>query len=656
MAWSGDFGTNNPYVVFQLEIIPGTPNIAGNYTPVTVKLWARRTNTGYTTWGQGYVTLTVNGVNCDYGSNTDRHDITITSTNTVYHTWSGNIPHGSDGRKYLSVSGSIQIPSILSSSVSSYGLQLADIPRASSFTIPTSVNTGSAFTVSVTKANSSFNHAVYFKIGSETRTIQPSTWTGTSTSYTVPATDASYAPNASTYTASVVVDTYNGTTKVGTASKNITLNVPSTVKPTMSSLSATNVNAYWGLLLKGKSKVTLTANSPSGAYGSTIRNITFSGGGYGNTVSVSPWNYTTGVLNTAGVITFTSVITDSRGRSSSYTTTATVTDYYNPYFKSYSASRCLANGTLSETGTYLRIAANLDYCVVGSNTGTVQYRYREAGGTWTSFTTFTNNTNTGAIGSGLISTEKTYEVEIKGADSFSEVIKPVIIPTMVLPIDFLAGGNGTAIGKVATLTDTFDVYWNSVFRKNIEIKGAVTGPFDNQHIFGMSTMRPDTPGHYARVQSSTTAGDVLLGHATSASSDVDRYLRLTATGRIEYEGINLATQWENSNGRVIRFYNGTQICIKEVMWTAVINSAWGAIYGSGYVDMGNWAADFLAGTKLDIFLSTATVNSGSSSVFPGSIQGAGLSAVGKVELYRGAALASAPAGVYLKIMGIGRWK
>lgn len=60
-AASGNFPTDNTYIVYWIEIIQNSQNIANNTTNVTVKVWCKRTNTGYTTTGNGTCYCTING-------------------------------------------------------------------------------------------------------------------------------------------------------------------------------------------------------------------------------------------------------------------------------------------------------------------------------------------------------------------------------------------------------------------------------------------------------------------------------------------------------------------------------------------------------------------------------------------------------------------
>ena len=76
-AVSGNFATDNTYIVYWIEIIQNSQNIVNNTTNVTVKVWCKRTNTGYTTTGNGTCYCTINGT---------QYSASITSSQSITST------------------------------------------------------------------------------------------------------------------------------------------------------------------------------------------------------------------------------------------------------------------------------------------------------------------------------------------------------------------------------------------------------------------------------------------------------------------------------------------------------------------------------------------------------------------------------------------
>lgn len=87
---------------------------------------------------------------------------------------------------------------------------------------------------------------------------------------------------------------------------------------------------------RSKLSVSITAAGAQGssisAYRTSIDSVTYSGS-----------SFTTNALNTAGNLTMTVTVTDSRGRTASTTRTVTVLDYSPPSLSMFTAERCNAD-------------------------------------------------------------------------------------------------------------------------------------------------------------------------------------------------------------------------------------------------------------------------------------------------------------------------
>ena len=266
-----------------------------------------------------------------------------TSTDTRIQLYNGTsvasgttkITHNADGTKSFSLSIEAGVYTYAVSVTASGTHTLDTIPRASTVSA-TNTNLNSASTITITRASSSFTHTLTYSFGSTTGTIVSKT-TSTSVSWTPALTLANQIPNAVSGTCTITCDTYNGSTKIGSKTCTLTLTVPASVKPTMTSVTATRVDgdvpAAWAIYVQNKSKATVTINGAAGAYGSTISSYSISGGGYSSTAS----SFTTGLLAASGTITFTAKVTDSRGRvSDAKTVSISVVAYSAPSFSSYS--------------------------------------------------------------------------------------------------------------------------------------------------------------------------------------------------------------------------------------------------------------------------------------------------------------------------------
>lgn len=139
--------------------------------------------------------------------------------------------------------------------------------------------------------------------------------------------------------------------------------------------------------------------------------------------------------------------------------------YEKPKISGLKVSRCDSSGSDLNDGTYAKVIFNWStyYAVTSVK---IEWKSNSAT-TWSSTTVSASGTSDSAskiIGSGALSAELTYQIRITVADSGgnSSVIKT--LGSMVFPIDFLAGGKGVAIGKVAELENGFEVGFRSYFK------------------------------------------------------------------------------------------------------------------------------------------------------------------------------------------------
>lgn len=344
-------------------------------------------------------------------------------------------------------------------SVTASGTHTLDtIPRASTVSA-TNANMGSASTITITRASSSFTHTLTYSFGSTTGTIVSKT-TSTSVSWTPALTLANQIPNAVSGTCTITCDTYNGSTKIGFKTCTLTLTVPTSVKPTMTSVTATRVDgdvpAAWAIYVQNKSKATVKINGAAGAYGSTISSYSISGGGYSSTAS----SFTTGFLTSSGTITFTAKVTDSRGRvSDAKTVRISVIAYSAPSFTSYLSQRATSAGVVNDDGTYIRGLISYSYASCsGKNTVTCATYYKKSSASsWTNANKSFSSGTAFTFGGGAISTESSYDVKYTITDAFTTVTILDMVSTATVLMDFKAGGKGIAIGKVSEKDKTLEI-------------------------------------------------------------------------------------------------------------------------------------------------------------------------------------------------------
>lgn len=440
-------------------------NVANNSSNVTIKVQFRSTGSQYhiNSSATKNGSLTVNGTTYNF---TFSAGISGGQTKTVF-TKTVDIPHNSDGSKTCAMSTTLGINVTLSGTywgnVSASGNAVFNaIPRTSSFSLNTTSGTigSTQFVVNINRASNDFTHKVYYRFGSIN-------WLGssnatTSFSFTPSLSDCSQIPSATSGVGTIVVETWNGGTHIGTASQNITLYVPDSVKPSFSSLGSelieAGASASYGYV-KGKSKCKLSINGATGNQGSWITGYNISGGGF----SSSDWQFTTGALTTAGNITFSAYVTDSRGRrSDTKSVTINVQDYTSPTIDLAMGYRCDSEGIPDENGTYIKV--KFEHSIadnIPGNDWTNRVHYKSASSsTWIDAGSYASARGR-VIGNGDISTNSTYNVRYTLSDKFETVTKIFDVAPSFVTIDFKRGGKGIAIGKISEVDNLFEVAMNT---------------------------------------------------------------------------------------------------------------------------------------------------------------------------------------------------
>ena len=248
---------------------------------------------------------------------------------------------------------------------------------------------GTAVTIYTNRQSSIATHTIRYSFFSANGTI--ATGVTASCTWTPPVSLAAQIPNATSGWGTILCDTYVNGNLVSTNTCAFQLTVPASVVPSISSVSIAEATAgvadRFGGYVRTRSKlsVSITAAGSQGssisAYRTSIDSVTYSG-----------VSFTTNTLITAGNLTLTVTVTDSRGRTASTTRTVTVLDYSPPSLSQFTAERCNADDTAAQTdGTKVRISAKaIGSSVDGKNTLTCTVYYKlSSAESWVSAVTLT---------------------------------------------------------------------------------------------------------------------------------------------------------------------------------------------------------------------------------------------------------------------------
>lgn len=244
------------------------------------------------------------------------------------------VNHDENGNKTVNISFKVDVNTGgYGSSTVSLSIPLPQIKRASTISDVTGT-LGSPMTLDISRKDSSYTHNLKYEFGKLSGTI--ATGVGTSCSWTPPLSLATAMPNRTSDWGQIVLETYSGSTKIGQTNCILTLNVPTSMKPTLGSITLTDSNTAVKNLLNTAntfaeivSDIKVAFNSATGVQDSAIT-------GYHAEIvnknqSTNANNGNLGLMKWNGSAQVKAWVTDSRGRSSNAVTTdITVLEYFLP--------------------------------------------------------------------------------------------------------------------------------------------------------------------------------------------------------------------------------------------------------------------------------------------------------------------------------------
>lgn len=343
-----------------------------------------------------------------------------------------------------------------SSRDTSYKYNLAVSPAATTPTFSaTTVTMGETVTINLPSASSGYTHTVAYTfgdIGPEAIIIGATT----SVVWTPPASLSKQIPNATSGACTITVQTYSGSTYIGSKTATITLVVPDNIVPTIQSVTPTEavegLADKFGCYVQGKSQLSVSIKA-SDTYDAEIKSYvtTFDGATYNGS------SFTTNTISGYGKLDMVTTVTDARGRTATMSQTIEVVAYTPPQITAMSAYRIDANGNKDDDGE--RIAINVSYSVASvnsKNTRLYSVRYKASGGSFTGIDGAENQaaetSYSGTLtytSSPVISGDSAWVVQFELSDYFTTISVTSEIPTAYTIMDFGKNGKGVAFGKVS---------------------------------------------------------------------------------------------------------------------------------------------------------------------------------------------------------------
>lgn len=468
----GVSSATNKYQVrlgYQVE----SQSIENNTSTITLRLEVRSVDSAYYTYGFNQTT-TIDGT--ALGAKT--FDMRSTNIWQVFGERTITVLHNADGTYSVTKSGSFVTTGTgtytLKSGSANVTVVPPTIPRASTPTLsPSSVDMGSNITIATNRASDSFTHTLTYSFGSASGTIASNV--GASTTWTPPINLASQIPSATSETCTITCYTYNGSTLIGSKSVTVTLTVPSSVVPSISSIAlseAGSAPSSWGCYVQNKSKLKVVTTA-SGTYGSSIKSYKITGI---DSTTYASSNFTSNTLTGSGTKTITATVTDSRGRTATKTTTYTCVAYSNPSISNTSVTRCNSDGVDNEEGTYVKYTFKASVSSVNSkNSHVFKIGYKKSSDSSYTYVTiagegYSLDKSNVVLSDVTFSEDSSYSFIFLVSDYFTTTTATQALATGFTLLDYAESGKGMSIGKVSE-KDMFEVALESDFSKQIYMCG-----------------------------------------------------------------------------------------------------------------------------------------------------------------------------------------
>ena len=234
MAITGSYSTSTGVNLNLVAYYSYTQNASNVASDVTVTLKLRHKSISASALSGSY--LSVAGSKTNYSKTISRSSDTETettlATKTVTVSHNNETGQGSCRIKGTFVFNDTYSGKYIGTLTIDETLTLQTIPRASGLSVPSSINTGSSLTLTITPADSTFKHKVQFKVGTTIQYTSDFISAGTKTfSYTIP---HSWFPSSTSGSVVIYLLTYQSDcTYVANTYKTITANVPKSVIPTI---------------------------------------------------------------------------------------------------------------------------------------------------------------------------------------------------------------------------------------------------------------------------------------------------------------------------------------------------------------------------------------------------------------------------------------
>lgn len=354
------------------------------------------------------------------------------------------------------------------------GYTMPTIPQISQITTASNVtvNGQNVSAVAFEVKNARYTHAVKWTIGSysHTETLEAGVKV---VNYAIPTNWKRAFPNATFGRCMVTLTTYDGTKIVGTDERAIQLRCDGSEVPTFNLVITDALGFYEKIdaYVAGYSKLQAEAAEIAYKFGATLQSVTIR---IGNSTTTGTETTATAEskIEAPGNIRVSITVKDSRGYETTKTETITAYSYALPVLGLSISRYRLENGEYikDDEGDHAKIIYSVTISEIGTNAlEKVVINYSAQGGDDEG-----TIEATARYGEYFIETspEYVYQFEVETTDKMTTRIWRKQLSNAKTIMDVLKGGDGLAIGGVATDAETLDIFWNTKIRGTLSVEQA----------------------------------------------------------------------------------------------------------------------------------------------------------------------------------------
>lgn len=416
---------------------------------------------------------------------------------------------------------------------------------------------GTTISVHMNRASSSFTHKVRYEFGSlsgtciDADTGKAATAVETGFRWTIPLSLMNEIPNSTSGSGRIYVDTYNGSTLIGTKYSGFTATVPESISPscTLSLTDLAGIYETYGSYVQGLSNIKATI-SATPKYGSPISHYSISIDGRNFTGQTA----TTGLLQKSGSYNVYGSVSDTRGRGTLHAMQITVKEYKKPIIEKLSAIRCDIEGKPSKRGGYVKITFSAAVTSLdGKNNATYSIRFKkttDAGWTTLSANNEVNGYSPAALVNNFAPKDETFIFEASRGNSYDIIAyasdrhnandpttRNAKAPTGSAIFSWRGFKNlsgivedGAGIGRVPEKPNTLQVGWDAEFDKSVRGKVFGLGTLDlipngsdlNDYVVpGVYSVATDASAATIANMPKETAGRLIISDSTGTEPSED---------------------------------------------------------------------------------------------------------------------------------------